>query len=354
MKPVREKDITIKDIPDETLVLKYSITSYGTDFDVDGLVRRIEREDIYVPPFQRAYVWKLKQASRFIESLLLGLPVPGIFLSKESNSQRLLVIDGQQRLRSLLYFYRGVFSDTGKEFVLSGLKSQFNGVNYRSLQLEDQRRLNDSIIHATVIRQDEPDDGQSGIYFVFERLNTGGTQLQPQEIRAALYHGEFNRALHLLNQNQHWRSLYGAPSPRKRDEELILRFFALYYNADNYEEPMKEFLNSFMGKNKKLELHSSEELNLVFEQSTSIIAKAFGEKAFKPKKALNAAVFDSVMVGMARRIQYGQIKNETAAYEKYRQLLENQDYISVTERATADRESVRRRLELATQAFENV
>src|ERR1043165_4796643 len=107
-----EKDIVIKDVADESLVLKYSITSYGTDFDVDGLVRRIEREDIYVPPFQRAYVWNLKQASRFIESLLLGLPVPGIFLSKESDSQRLLVIDGQQRLRSLLYFYRGVFSDT--------------------------------------------------------------------------------------------------------------------------------------------------------------------------------------------------------------------------------------------------
>lgn len=349
-----EKDIVIKDVADESLVLKYSITSYSTDFDVDGLVRRIEREDIYVPPFQRAYVWNLKQASRFIESLLLGLPVPGIFLSKESDSQRLLVIDGQQRLRSLLYFYRGVFSDTGKEFVLTGLKSQFNGAKYRSLQPEDMRRLNDAIIHATVIRQDEPDDGQSGIYFVFERLNTGGTQLQPQEVRAALYHGEFNHSLHVLNQNEHWRSLYGAPSPRKRDEELILRFFALYYNASNYEAPMKEFLNSFMGKNKHLELHSANELTDAFGKVTAFVANVFGEKAFKPKKALNAAVYDSIMVGIARRMVEGPIKNEGEALDEYQKLLSNESYINLTERATADKENVRRRLEIATQAFENV
>lgn len=174
-----ERDITIKSEPDESLSLRYSITSYGADFDVEGLVRRISRQDIYVPPFQRRRVWNIKQASRFVESLLLGLPVPGIFLSKDGESRH-LVIDGQQRLRSLEDFYSGIFEPTGKKFALTGLKSPFSGLTYKDLAPEDKRRLDDSIIHATIIRQDYPDDGNSSIYFVFERLNTGGTQLQPE------------------------------------------------------------------------------------------------------------------------------------------------------------------------------
>src|SRR3989304_6490807 len=100
----RERETLIKDERDELVPFKYSITSYGADFDVDGLVKRIDRDDIFVPPFQRGYVWNINQASRFIESLLLGLPVPGIFLSKDDD-RKLLVIDGQQRLVTLARFY---------------------------------------------------------------------------------------------------------------------------------------------------------------------------------------------------------------------------------------------------------
>src|SRR5262249_8906843 len=93
---------------EETVPFKYSITSYGTDYPVDGLVKRVGSGDIIIPTFQRGYVWSLREASRFVESLLLGLPVPSIFLSKEPESQKLLVIDGQQRLRTLAYFYEGM------------------------------------------------------------------------------------------------------------------------------------------------------------------------------------------------------------------------------------------------------
>ncbi|MEA5508035.1 DUF262 domain-containing protein [Halotia wernerae UHCC 0503] len=102
----------------EVIPFRYSITSYGADYPVDSLVKRLEIGSIYIPSLQRRYVWKLEQASRFIESLLLGLPVPGIFLSKEKETQKLLVIDGQQRLRTLQYFYNGVFQPDKKEFVL--------------------------------------------------------------------------------------------------------------------------------------------------------------------------------------------------------------------------------------------
>src|SRR4051812_37743221 len=102
------EDVDVEELREEELTpFKYSITSYGADYPVDGLVKRLESGSILIPTFQRGYVWKISEASRLIESLLLGLPVPGIFLAKEADSNRLLVIDGQQRLRSLQYFYGG-------------------------------------------------------------------------------------------------------------------------------------------------------------------------------------------------------------------------------------------------------
>ncbi|MGH2558524.1 MAG: DUF262 domain-containing protein, partial [Thermomicrobiales bacterium] len=188
---------------DESVPIRYDITSYGADYPVDSLVDRLNSGAIYVPKFQRGYVWTIKQASRFIESLLLGLPVPGIFLARERGTQKLIVIDGQQRLQTIRDFYRGVFGDSQKEFALNlnspGVTNPLHGLTYRTLPEDDKRQLADSIIHATIIRQDEPSDGQSSIYSIFERLNTGGTKLEPQEIRASIYHGEFSRLLGQLN-----------------------------------------------------------------------------------------------------------------------------------------------------------
>src|SRR5436189_81341 len=83
---------------DDTIVpQQYNITSFGADYDFEGIVRRLQRGDIFTPEFQRGYVWTMQTASRFIESLLLGLPVPGVFLARESTSNKLIVIDGQQR-----------------------------------------------------------------------------------------------------------------------------------------------------------------------------------------------------------------------------------------------------------------
>ena len=118
----------LEEEPDEKIIFRYSITSYGADYTLDSLVRRIQDGSIYVPSFQRAYVWKIQDASRFIESLLLGLPVPGIFLSNEQDTQKLLVIDGLQRLRTLQYFYEGIFAPAKKEFALKDVNSNFEGL----------------------------------------------------------------------------------------------------------------------------------------------------------------------------------------------------------------------------------
>lgn len=202
---------------DEHVPLRYSITSYGADYPIDSLVSRLNSDAIYVPKFQRGFVWNMKRASRFIESLLLGLPVPGIFLARESETQRLIVIDGQQRLKSIQFFYEGFFPgaspDKWREFRLDlntpGISNNFHASSYKSLSDEDRRHLDDSIIHATIIKQDEPSDGQSSVYSIFERLNTGGMSLSPQEIRASIFHGQFSNLLEVLNKNTYWRALFG-------------------------------------------------------------------------------------------------------------------------------------------------
>lgn len=349
-----------EDEGDEILPFQYSITSYGADYPVDGLVKRLENGSIYIPSLQRHYVWKLEQASRFIESLLLGLPVPGIFLSKEKETQKLLVIDGQQRLRTLQYFYAGVFQVNGKdkEFALKGVQPQFKELTYNSLSDEDRRRLDDSIIHATIVNQDEPSEDDSSIYHIFQRLNTGGTTLESQEIRSSIYHGEFNDLLKQLNNNSAWRSIYGKNDKniRMRDEELILRFLALYFKGNEYKRPLKEFLNKFMGKNRHLKYYSGEKIRDVFETTINKIYQCIGTRAFKPKRTLNASVFDAIMIGVARRLEKSDINDCEQLKLQYTNLLEDPSFLEVTVKTarTSEEENVKERIEKAINAFAEI
>jgi hypothetical protein len=282
---------------------------------------------------------------------LLGLPVPGIFLVKEPNGKH-LVLDGQQRLRTLESFYNGVFQ--GKEFSLENVQDQWRLKTYKTIHPDDRRRLDDSIIHATIVRQDEPTEDQSSIYLIFERLNSGGTFLQPQEIRVALYHGAFAALLSKLNGNSHWRALYGKKSPRLKDLELILRFFALHFYAASYRRPMKDFLNRYMAANRNLEKQPEEQVRAIFETTVSTIHRAIGVGAFRPKAAVNAAVLDSIMVGVASRQTSGPITSDEKFKVAYKQLFANSQYQEATTRSTADEENVRKRVQLAKDAFAKV
>lgn len=300
-------------------------------------------------------MWDIKDASRFVESLLLGLPVPSIFLSKESDTGKLLVVDGQQRLLSLRYFYDGIWEPSKREFSLKGVDKTYEGKSYKGLRDEDRRRLDDAILHVTVFKQDEPSEDQSGIYQVFERLNSGGKKLTPQEIRSAVHHsGGMRELLRDLNKNADWRAIYGLEDGRMRDQELILRFLAFYYDADKYKSPLVNFLNEFMGRNKRMEKALSDEMKKVFSQTIHLIREAIGTSAFRPVRALNAAVFDSVMVGLARRCANGSVGDISAIRTKYEELLKNQTFLDACGRGTAGEERVKTRIGLATKAFSDI
>ncbi len=358
MTTLEEKEVEIDDRRDEDDEReiephRYAISSYGADYPVDSLVKRLRDGSIYVPSFQRGFVWDLKDASRFVESLLLGLPVPSIFLSKESDSGKLLVVDGQQRLSSLRYFYDGVWEPTQVAFALRGVDRSFEGKTYKTLRDEDRRRLDDAILHATVFKQDEPTDDERGVYQVFERLNSGGTKLTPHEIRSAVFHsGPMRQLLQDLNKDKHWREIYGTEDPRMRDQELILRFLALYYDSENYRSPLVFFLNRFMKQHKDLSPTLASEMKALFAGTVDAIFQAVGREAFRPSRALNAAVFDSVTVGLARRLQSqaGVIPDDRVK-ESYTVLVKDTKFLELCGRGTAGEERVKERLRLAVLAF---
>lgn len=353
--PAEEQEIIDPQEDDDGIIpFPYAISSYGADYDVEGLVRRIKADDIVIPEFQRKYVWTLPRASRLIESLLLGLPVPGIFLALEPESQKLLVIDGQQRLMSLYYFYTGKYRNR-REFALKGVQPEFEGKTYAALSPVDRRRLDNSIIHATVIKQDDPkEEDSSSIYYIFERLNTGGVALTPQEIRASIYRGALQRLLHTLNDYPAWRKIYGPANVHMKDQELILRFFALYYDSDSYSKPLVDFLNRYMKRNRNLQLQSEIELVQLFTNTIDTVERCLGRPAFRPKGNLNAPVYDAVMVGIAKRLENGPMQDCSQLQAQHKALLAHDEFVRLYESGTTDEANMRRRIGLAIETFKDV
>lgn len=332
---------------DESQADLFTISSFGVDYTVEFLVKKINSEQFFIPHFQRKYVWSQNQASRFIESILLGLPVPGIFLFKESDGPKHLVIDGQQRLKSLSRYYRGIFNQ--KKFNLTGLKSKWNGLSYDDLDEDDKLRLDDGIVHTTVFKQELPDTGMASVYEVFERINTGGVKLSQQEIRSCVLYGSFNDLLFELNTDDNWRSIYGKESSRLKDIELILRFFAFLLYRNDYSRPVTKFFGDFMEKNRNPSQKFLGDAAGVFRNVVSIIHEGLHDRPFRPERALNTAFFDSFAVAVGECIQGGQVPTTRGIRLAYDELLGSDPYRNAIGSSTAGEESVKERFKIALE-----
>ena len=201
----------------------YKLNSYGIDFDVNGLVRRQNSHSIYLPDFQRNYVWSKKKASKFIESLLLGLPIPSVCLYKEEDNKQ-IIIDGFQRLESIRLFYSKKFSD-GSKFALVSVNSSFEGKTIEDLDEELRLKLDDTLIHATVVKADDPQEqNYNAVYLIFERLNTGGVNLTPQEIRSCVYHGSFQKIIQNLVKDENFKKVFKEPKKTFDNSHFLLYY----------------------------------------------------------------------------------------------------------------------------------
>lgn len=345
------EEIVVEKEVDDIPYVEFDISVSPADPTIEVLVSQIGNGDIIIPFYQRKYVWDIEQASRLIESFIMGLPVPQIFLYVNDDGL-LEVIDGQQRLMSIKYFIEGFFGEAKNNkrqiFKLKGLSeaSALNNRTYSELEPRDQRKIRNSTLRAIQIKQLSPSKRNDCVFHIFQRLNTGGTQLKPQEIRNAVYRGDIVKEFGKLNSDLNWLKVLGLKKNEKhqRDMEFILRIFSLFDSWQDYEKPMVNFLNNAMKNNKSFNTKKCYDFQNNFPLVVEFLARELG-KSFRPRGVLNLAVMDSVMVTLLTDIKYlnGSFK------ANYDELMLDEDYIVATSISTADAINVKARFKLASE-----
>lgn len=334
---------------EEDVFVRYDIATYPSDLTIQVLKDMWDNGDIEIPRFQRNFVWTIKQSSLLIESFLLGLPVPQAFFYIDDN-HRNLVIDGQQRITSLVYFLDGFFGDENFQgrrqvFRLTGLSenSPFQKKRFVDLDEKDRRKLLGAVLRVVNIRQMAPKNDSTAAYHIFERLNTGGTPLKPQEIRNCVFHGPIVDALNELNSNKDWRIIIGKKNLDKhqRDVEMVLRIFAMFENWERYEKPMKEFLNKVMQTHLSANTPKFRAFKSAFGAVCAEVVKHMGEKPFHVRGPINLAAMDSVLSNAMRKPKIDFVKF-SAGYQK---LLARKDFQDAIFFNTSDATTVRFRMQ---------
>ena len=368
-----KKQMTIENIPDEDVSYSdddlYNINSWGADLSFRELISMYEENELLKPELQRKYVWTKDEASRFIDSILLGLPVPSIFLAKDGTQK--LIIDGYQRIMTVVDFVKGIFSDSGKVFKLSNSESinkRWRGKAFVELLSEEQRRIKSYTIHCIIFEQKKPQDN-TGMYQIFERINTTGKVLKPQEIRNCVYHGPFNSLIMDLNKKNYWRRILGSDieDTRMADVELILRFFAF---EDLKNQPalgqrqiiLKKYLNEYMGKMNNADAKMLSSKAELFERTMSLIDRMLGEQAFCNIRNIAAGsalpvfipkvhptIFDAITVATSYAISATNIQKDSQFKDRQIILLENSDFREATSRRTTNIDNIKSRIPLAAK-----
>ncbi|UUX35217.1 DUF262 domain-containing protein [Fundicoccus culcitae] len=343
----------------------YNISSWGADMTFRELTLMYSEGDLVKPELQRKFVWTIDEASRFIDSILLGLPVPSIFLAVDTDEKR-LIVDGYQRIMSVNDFFRGIFTNTEKVFRLSNknnINKKWRGKTFDELTTEEKRRIRTTTIHAIIFEQKHPKD-DTGMYQIFERINTSGKSLKSQEIRNCVYQGSFNSLLFKLNLNDNWRKILRSEKEDSRmgDIELILRFFAMseFEKSKEFNEKqinLNKYLNEYMGKNRNLIKEDIDELENQFVSTLEIALKFFGINVFKRKnskhvylKKIHPTTFDAVAVSILKAIEKGFDFNENIDFSKrYENLLLDKEFQNATSSRTTNVVQIKKRFNIASR-----
>lgn len=344
----------------------FNIKPWGADLSFRELIQRYDDNELVKPELQRQYVWDRAEASRFIDSLLLGLPVPSIFLA-QTQDEKLLIIDGFQRIMTVRDYVRGVFSKDDQRFSLSRtskINRRWRGKLFDELSETEQRRIKNTTIHAIIFAQQmEPAGDDTSLFQVFERINTSGRTLMAQEIRNCVAQGSLNKLLFDLNSNPSWRALFGtvAPDTRMRDMEFILRFFALsspefkVYNKEQLS--LRQFLDIYMKNNSKADPSKVHELSSRFILCIERAEAWFGKVAFhnvspsdntKYVQKFSPTIFDSIMIAIDGANARGILVPSCDPMQARNSLLADEQYRSVIAQETMRKLSIRTRINKAS------
>lgn len=361
-----EEEVDAIGVPSE----KRRIYTELGDPEIESLHGKYKRDKLIVQPdFQRQFVWDSTKASRLIESALLGIPIPVIYISQQPDNKE-YVIDGQQRLTSFFSFIDGKFPD-GTDFKLNGLKvfRELNGQRYGALGDTLQDVIRYFKVRTITFKKESDEDLK---FEIFERLNTGSVSLNDQELRNCIYRGRFNVLLKELSRDADFTFLLGLKKPDKRmkDMELVLRFAAFHHATYlNYKSPMKNFLNGEAEKYREIGKDEEHQLHSAFKNACQIIRSVFGETAFKrfykgsekspgghwePKK-FNASLYDILMYTFAREDKNVVYQNLGAIREALIFLMtDNQEFINSIELSTSSLQAITKRFDIWRIALQDV
>ena len=354
----------IEEYSDDSL---FNITSWGADMTFRELANMYSDGELVRPEFQRNYVWSKLEASRFVESILLGLPVPSIFLANSKKNEK-LIIDGFQRIMTVFdYMVKKKFGSEDILFKLTNstkINERWRNKAFEELTTEDQRKLRSSTIHAIIFEQKHPKDDDTSMFQIFARINTSGRSLNAQEIRNCVCQGAFNTLLIKLNENPIWRQLYGTSSPDQRmlDLELILRFFAIRDLKDIEESRkqinLRKYLDIYMQQCSDSTL---DEKRHDFEQMIDLVFSKLGVTAFKfsldgmNRGKINAPLFDAISVAADEYIHIrddgGNVGDLTHAKVN---LLQNAEFIDAAKYRTTNIVNIEKRIAIAKRVLFNL
>ncbi len=307
------------------------------DRSIFELFRQYQKGNLELrPEFQRLQVWDNKKSSRLIESVLLEVPIPVIYLSEEADS-KYSVIDGQQRLNAFIKFLENDLRLSGLTILI-----ELIGKKFQDIQKNLQDKFEDATIRIIEIRKESQPDVK---FEIFERLNTGAVPLKAQELRNCIYRGRYNELLKELSEDKDLQFLLGLKEPHSRmdDRELILRFFTFFHSTYlKYTPSMKRFLNKDMEQYRNLSEAEEKNLKRIFKKSVRLSKTVFGERAFSRfvagsqrdpngawEKKRNKGLFDIIMFGFTMYEENQIVPNsDTIREELFWMMTHNENFIS--------------------------
>jgi hypothetical protein len=325
------------------------------DITVKELISMVDDSLIDIAPdYQRQFRWTEEGQSTFIESVFLGIPIPSLYTAANSDGTWEL-IDGVQRLSTLIHFMgseevRKKILSKPKLLSLSGLEklTAFNGKTFEDLPSAIQRQFSLKPLKVTTIS----DKSNLDVRFdLFERLNTGGVKLEPQEIRSCIFRGEFNEMLKELAQNENFRRVVRVPDMAEKNgtrEELVLRFFAFLNRYRKFEHSVVGFLNDYMknvreGKEKFNYLRNQSLFNVVFEELSSALPNGIT----RGRNTTPVNLYEAVTVGAA--LAY--LENGRIITKGVEEWIKSKELKDLTTGATNSRLRVEKRIEYCRDKF---
>lgn len=314
---------------------------------------------ILQPDYQRRFVMKPQIASKLIESILLNIPLPTVYLNEEDDGSW-SVIDGQQRLTAIISFISGKFLYDNKEFKLSGLNvlSELNKKTFKELNEVYQEKIMNTSIRAIIIKKESNEDIK---FEIFERLNTGSTPLNEDEIRNTIYRGKYMNLLNELEKNETFDKIVDKPNFKKRMlyKGMILRFLAFYEKSyEGYKPSMKQFCNRHLKVFRNMDDEQIQEYREKFKDTIDMVDMVFGKNAFRRmiknandfiwiKTRINMALYDIQMYGFSKYKKEQIILHMDEIREAmYELMTTNEEFIEAIEIRTSNEDMVRRRFRI--------